>query len=324
MAKLEYKYNPKTLRYEKIARNSSYWIKKGSTFSISGIIFGIVIYVIAYIAFPSLKEHHLMIENAQLKKEYEILNNRLGLVDEVLLDIQERDDNLYRTVYGANAISENVRKGGIGGADRYGKYEGYENSKLVSTTVEKLDQISKSLVVQSKSFDELLNLAKNKSKMMASIPAIQPLRNKDLRRISSGYGSRIHPILKIRRAHMGVDFVAPIGTEIYATGDGKVSKVKDLKRRGYGKHIIIDHGYGYQTVYGHLIRFNVKKGQRVHRGDVIGYLGSTGLSTAPHLHYEVRKKNKYMNPAYYFHNDLNEEEFEQIIEISSRATQSFD
>ena len=123
---------------------------------------------------------------------------------------------------------------------------------------------------------------------------------------------------------MGVDFVAPIGTEIYATGDGKVSKVKDLKRRGYGKHIIIDHGYGYQTVYGHLIRFNVKKGQKVHRGDVIGYLGSTGLSTAPHLHYEVRKKNKYMNPAYYFHNDLNEEEFEQIIEISSRATQSFD
>ena len=189
--------------------------------------------------------------------------------------------------------------------------------------MKKLDRLSKSLVIQSKSFDEVLKLAKNKSKMMSSIPAVQPIRNKDLTRMASGYGIRTDPILKIKRMHFGVDFTAPTGTEIYATGNGKVRTVKASKS-GFGKHVIIDHGYGYQTIYGHLIKFNVKPGQKVKRGDIIGYVGNTGRSTGPHLHYEVKKRGRNVNPAYFFHNDLNEEQFEQMIKISSRDTQSFD
>ena len=216
-----------------------------------------------------------------------------------------------------------MRKAGFGGVNRYTELEGYENSDIVIQTARKLDQITREVYVQSKSYDELIKLATNKEKMLASIPAIQPISNKDLRRTASGWGWRIHPIYKIRKFHYGMDFTAPRGTPVYATGDGVVKRVI-RSRRGYGNQILIDHGYGYVTQYAHLNGFNVKKGQHVKRGDVIGFVGNTGLSTAPHLHYGVLYNGKYVNPINYYFNDLTADEYEKMVTLSQNAGQSFD
>jgi murein DD-endopeptidase MepM/ murein hydrolase activator NlpD len=207
--------------------------------------------------------------------------------------------------------------------NRYTYLEGYSNSDLVIDTKKRLDKLKKRLYVQSKSFDEVVDLAKNKEKMLAAIPAVQPVPNKNLKRVASGYGYRVHPIYKVRKMHWGMDFSAPTGTEIFATGDGLISKVVN-SRRGYGKHVIIDHGYGYKTLYAHMSSIDVKRGQKVKRGDVIGLVGNTGTSNGPHLHYEVIKDGKKINPANYYFNDLTPEEYDLMIELSSSVNQSFD
>ena len=214
----------------------------------------------------------------------------------VLDDIQKRDDNIYRVIFEADPIPSSIRKAGYGGVNRYINLSGYTNSELMISATKKIDQINKQLYIQSKSFDHIIELAKNKQEMLACIPAIQPVANKDLRRMASGYGYRIHPIYKTRKMHHGMDFTAKTGTPIYATGNGTVEKVSNI-RTGYGKHIIIDHGYGYKTLYAHNSKNLVTKGQKVNRGDVIAHVGSNGLSTSPHLHYEVHKDGKKINPV---------------------------
>jgi murein DD-endopeptidase MepM/ murein hydrolase activator NlpD len=251
------------------------------------------------------------------------MDKSLNQISAVLENIKDRDDNIYRVIFEAEPIPNSIRKAGIGGVNRYKDLEGYDNSEILLSTVKKVDQISKQLYIQSKSFDEVIEMAQRKSDMMASIPAIQPVKNKELKRIASGYGRRIDPYYKKLKFHYGVDFSAPKGTPIYATGDGKVAKTK-RSRRGFGNHIVIDHGYGYESLYAHMTKYTVRKGQKVKRGDVIGYVGSTGKSTAPHLHYEVHKDGKKINPAYYFHNDLSPEEFDRMLELSSQENQSFD
>lgn len=244
-------------------------------------------------------------------------------VEKVLSHLQETDDNLYRTIFEAEPISSSLREGGIGGVNRYAELEGYDNSRVVIETAERLDRIRKKVYVQSKSFDDLIELASEKEEMLRRIPAIMPISNKDLKRTASGWGYRIHPIYKIRKFHYGMDFTAPTGTEIYATGDGVIKRVISSKR-GLGKHIVIDHGYGYATTYAHMNRFNVRQGQKVKRGDVIGFVGTTGLSTAPHLHYEVALNGKKVDPANYYFNDLTPAEYERMIELAMRSGQSFD
>jgi murein DD-endopeptidase MepM/ murein hydrolase activator NlpD len=244
-------------------------------------------------------------------------------VEKVLDEIQERDDNIYRVIFEADPIPNSIRKQGFGGINRYEKLLGLSNSELMINTSKKIDQLTKQLYLQSKSFDEVIDLAKNKSNMLASIPAIQPVANKDLKRMASGYGYRIHPIYKTRKMHYGMDFSAKTGTEIYATGDGVVSKIKRSKR-GYGNYVKINHGFGYETLYAHMSKYIVKKGQRVKRGEVIGYVGNSGISTAPHLHYEVRKDNKKINPMNFYYNDLSPEEYEKMLEISLQSNQSLD
>ena len=214
-------------------------------------------------------------------------------------------------------------KAGYGGIDRYKALEGYDNADLIVETTRKLDKLTKQMYVQSKSFDEIVELAKNKSHMLASIPAIQPISNKDLTRIASGFGYRIHPIYKTTKFHEGLDFSAPIGTDIYATGNGIV-KVVENDSRGYGNHVIISHGFGYETLYGHMSKILVRNGQKVNRGDIIGAVGSTGTSTAPHLHYEVIKQGNKIDPISFFYNDLSPEEYQKMIEMSSQSNQSFD
>lgn len=274
--------------------------------------------------FDSPKEKVLKRENAQMRLQYEILSKDLDKVEKVLAHLQETDDNLYRTVFEAEPIPTSLREGGIGGVNRYEELEGYDNSRIVIETAVRLDRIKKKTYVQSRSFDELKDLAGEKEEMLRSLPAIMPISNRDLRRTASGWGYRIHPIYKIRIFHEGMDFTASTGTEIYSTADGTVSRIRSSKR-GYGNHIIIDHGFGYQTLYAHLSRFNnLKAGQSVKRGDVIGYVGSTGLSTAPHLHYEVHLNGKKVDPANYYFNDLTPDQYERMIELSMRSGQSFD
>jgi murein DD-endopeptidase MepM/ murein hydrolase activator NlpD len=282
-----------------------------------------LILLIFYQFFDSPKEKRLKLEIQNLTSQYKVINDDMKQVEKVLDEIQERDDNIYRVIFEADPIPNSIRKQGFGGINRYEKLLGLSNSELMINTSKKIDQLTKQLYLQSKSFDEVIDLAKNKSNMLASIPAIQPVANKDLKRMASGYGYRIHPIYKTRKMHYGMDFSAKTGTEIYATGDGVISKVKKSKR-GYGNYVKVNHGFGYETLYAHMSKYIVKKGQRVKRGEVIGYVGNSGISTAPHLHYEVRKDNKKINPMNFYYNDLSPEEYEKMLEISLQSNQSLD
>ena len=258
-----------------------------------------------------------------LKLQHQILSDRIEIMNDLLNDMQERDDNIYRVIFEAEPISPAVRKAGYGGVDRYQNLLGYANSENVIALTKQLDQIASQLYVQSKSFDEVFEMARNKSEMLSSIPAIQPVNNADINRISSHFGLRTDPFYKVKKLHSGIDFSAPLGTEIYATGDGTVIEV-DKARWGHGNKIVIDHGFGYKTVYAHLQKFEVKKGQKVKRGQLIGRVGNTGKSTAPHLHYEVHKNGRAVNPIHFFFNDLTPEEYELILELSTLPSQTMD
>jgi len=323
MAKVKYKFNHNSLKYDKIVLSNKQKFYRILTYLTATILIGIIYNLVFALFFDTPKEKGLIRENAQLADQYYNLNNRFELVEHTLEDLKKRDDNIYRVIFEAEPIPASVRMAGVGGVNRYKDLQGYKSSKLVMETSQRLDKITKQIYVQTKSYDEVIELAKNKEKMVACVPAIMPISNKDLRRTASGWGWRIHPIYKIRKFHYGMDFTASTGTEIYATGDGVVELV-DNSMRGYGKRIIIDHGFGYKTLYGHLNDFNVRMGQKVKRGDVIGFVGSTGTSTAPHLHYEVIMNNQKVNPVHYYFNDLTAEEFDKMIFISSNSGQSFD
>ena len=323
MSKIKYYYDKKTLSYKPIESTGIDKFKNFIVYFTSSAILAFFILLIFFQYFDSPKEKRLKNEINNLISQYEIINSDLEQIELVLDDIQKRDDNIYRTIFEADPIPTSIRKQGFGGVNRYKKLSGYSNSDLIINTSKKIDQLTKQLYLQSKSFEEVVDLAKNKSKMLASIPAIQPVANKDLKRMTSGYGYRIHPIYKTRKMHYGMDFSAKTGTEIYATGDGVVSKVRRSKR-GYGNYVKINHGFGYETLYAHMSKYIVKKGQKVKRGEVIGYVGNTGISTAPRLHYEVRKEKKKINPVNFYYNDLTPEEYEKMLEISSQYNQSFD
>ncbi len=323
MAKIKYYYDTKTLSYKRIKLSNTEKAKKYLLFISSSLLLSLIIIFMFFQFFDSPKEKRLKNEIENLTDQYNIIDNNIKEIEIVLDDIQKRDDNIYRTIFEADPIPNSIRKQGFGGVNRYKKLSGFSNSEIIINTTKKIDQLTKQLYLQSKSFDEIINLAKNKTKMLSSIPAIQPVSNKDLSRMASGYGYRIHPIYKTRKLHAGMDFSAKNGTEIYATGDGVVSKVRK-SRRGYGNHVKINHGFGYETLYAHMSKYIVKRGQKVKRGEIIGYVGNTGTSVAPHLHYEVHKDKKNINPVNFYYNDLNPDEYEKMLEISSQSNQSFD
>lgn len=244
-------------------------------------------------------------------------------IDEVIGNIEERDNNLYRTYFNSAPIPTEQRKAGFGGVNRYKELEGYNNSQLVIDTRKRVDVLSKELVIQSRSLDEIFRLAKEKSKLLLAIPAIQPVRNENLQQIASGFGYRTDPFTKVRKFHEGMDFSARTGTPIFATGDGVVTRA-DATASGYGNHIIITHGYGYQTLYGHLSKYKAKRGQRVKRGDIIGYVGSTGRSEAPHLHYEVHKNGTVVNPLNFYYGNISAAEYVAISKVANQENQSLD
>jgi len=323
MAKVKYYYDTKTLSYKRIQLSKLSKVKKLLYFILSSAFLGLIMSIAFFQFFDSPKEKMLNREIKQLISQYEITQKKLQQVEIVLDDIQHRDDNIYRVIFEADPIPKTIRKAGYGGVNRYQNLKGYKNSDLIISTTKKIDQITKQLYIQSKSFDYIITLAENKEKMLASIPAIQPVSNKDLSRMASGYGYRIHPIYKTNKFHAGMDFSAKTGTPIYSTGDGTVYKVRKSKR-GYGNHVVINHGFGYKTLYAHMSKYTVKKGQKIKRGDIIGYVGNTGTSVAPHLHYEVHKDGKKINPVNFYYNDLTPAQYEKMLEICSQNNQSFD
>lgn len=323
MPKAKYYFNTHSLKYEKVV--ISIWKRVLHVFGwlATALVFSAVIILVAYSYMDSPKEKQLKREINELTLQYEILQQRMSQADAVLKDLEHNDDNIYRVIFEAEPIPESVREAGYGGINKYRELEGYDNSGLMIETAMKIDKLAKQLYIQSKSYDEIFDLAKNKTQMLASIPAIQPVSNKDLTRIASGFGYRIHPIYKTSILHTGLDFTAPVGTEIYATGNGVISKI-EYNGRGYGHNVIISHGFGYETLYAHMNTINVRQGQKINRGDVIGFVGNSGTSTGPHLHYEVLKNGNKINPVNFFYNDLTPEEYEKMLEISSRPNQSFD
>ncbi len=323
MAKHKYVFNPSTLTYEKFRHPVRRKLGRGLLYFMAGLVYAALVLFLAYNFFDSPKEKVLKRELAQMKFQYDVINDRMDQVMAVMNELQDRDDNIYRVIFEAEPVPTEVREAGYGGADRYARLEGYKNSDLLIETTKKLDQITSQLVVQSKSFDDVFEMAKNKAKFLASMPAIQPINNKDLKRLSSYFGYRMDPFYKVMKFHEGVDFSAPVGTDIYSTGDGTVVKISKAKR-SYGHSVLIDHGFGYQTFYAHCSKIMVKKGQKVKRGQVIAMVGNTGKSTAPHLHYEVRKSGKTIDPINFFFNDLTPDEYDLILELSSRPSQSLD
>ncbi|MFZ1689070.1 MAG: M23 family metallopeptidase [Flavobacteriales bacterium] len=323
MPEHKYRFNPKTLAYERIKLTPWQRVKRVLFVLLPGLLVGGIAFATLYSLVDSPKEASLRRENEQLLAQYVLLNRQMEEIDAVLYDVRRRDDNIYRVIFEADPIPPEVRQAGSGGVDRYQGLKGYASSDRVIETRRRLDKIAKQLVVQSVSFDEVAALAVRKQDMLASIPAVQPISNKDLTMISSGFGMRLHPIHKIVKFHAGMDFTAPIGKEVYATGDGRVTYA-DYGTNGYGIHVIIDHGFDYQTLYGHLSELKVRPGQRVKRGDVIGLVGNTGLSAGPHVHYEVHKNGEPIDPANYFFNDLSAEEYARMLELSRNASQSLD
>ena len=323
MSKHKYKYNPNTLSYEKVEIGIWKRILRILLWIAPSVVFGLILAFVVTRRIDSPKEKELKSELLQTNKELKRLQSDMKLVNEVLDVIQSRDEDLYRAALYADKFPEELRMMGTGGSDKYDYLSKLSNSELLISASEQMDKLERRLNAQSMSFRELLKLAKEKEKLLACIPAIQPVRNADLKRRISGFGFRIDPIYKTKQMHTGMDFTADKGTEVYVTGDGYVEEI-ERKKWGYGNCIIVNHGYGYKTRYAHLSAFKVKKGQKIKRGELIGLIGSTGKSTGPHLHYEVEVNGKKVNPIGYYHSDLSPEQFEQLLEMSENSYQSMD
>ena len=322
MRKVYYIYNPKTRTYDRI-----YPTVRQRAISILRRLFvgmglGASSFIILLFIFGSPSEKELRIENARLLAQYNVLSHRLDEALGVMQDIQQRDDNLYRVVLQADPVSDAIRKAGYGGTNRYEQLMDMANAELVMNTTQKMDMLNRQLYIQSKSFDEVVDLCKGHDEMLKCIPAIMPVSNKDLKKTASGYGTRIDPIYNTPKFHAGMDFSANIGTPVYATGDGKV--IKAGWETGYGNLIQVDHGFGYVTWYAHLSKYKVRPGQKVVRGEVIGEVGNTGKSTGPHLHYEVHVKGKVQNPVNYYFMDLSAEDYDKMVQIAANHGKVFD
>ena len=325
MSKVKYYYDQDTLSYRPIKVTNKNRISNVILFILASLFFGITALLILLnsdiINTPAEIVQKRSLRNYEL--QFDILNKKLTQLEAVVSNVEDRDNNLYRVYFEASSIPEEQRRAGFGGVNRYSDLEGYDNSDLIINTTKRLDILIKQTVVQSRSLDEIEKLAENKEALIEAIPTIQPIKNKDLTRMASGFGYRIDPFTKKRRFHYGMDFTAKKGTPIYATGNGRIKRA-DHRSSGYGNHIRIDHGFGYVSLYAHLSKFNVRRGQKVKRGDIIGYVGNSGRSVGPHLHYEIFKDNKKINPLNFYYGNLSPKEFEALLTQSKQENQSMD
>lgn len=323
MAKIKYYYDTESCRYERIKVSSWDIFFNLLGFLVVSTFIGLGIFFATdhYLESPAKAE--LRKENEELRLYYDLLEQDMQATTDMLSVLQERDDDIYRVLFGVEPIPDEIRSAGIGGSNRYRELleKGLQREELILSNLKKIDEMKKQMYIQTKSYDEIVKMASTKEERMASLPAIQPISNKELKRLASGFGYRIHPIYKVKKMHEGTDFSVKKGTPVYATGDG-IIKWTRTSFSGYGKQIEIDHSFGYVTKYAHLNEFVVKKGQRVKRGELIAYSGNTGGSTAPHLHYEVIKNGKKVNPAYFFYQDVSDAEYAEILRLSEIENQS--
>lgn len=322
MKRQKYIFNAKTLTFEVFKISTARKVGRIVLVALSVIGMAFLFAVLIFTFFKSPKEKIQARELEYMKLQYEIMDDRMKMYEEVLADLEQRDNNIYRVVFDAEPIPSIKRRSGLANANRYANLEGYRNSERVISASKKLDVIASQLYYQSLSYDEVFEMARNKEDMLACIPAIMPMRVDDIKYISSYFGYRPDPIYNIAKFHEGIDFSTSMNAEIYATGDGVVDI--DKTQWGYGKMVTVNHGFGYKSVYAHLNKFAVRQGQRVKRGQLIGYAGTSGKSTGVHLHYEVRKDGVPIDPIHFFFNDLTPDQYEQILEQSTLPTKTMD
>jgi murein DD-endopeptidase MepM/ murein hydrolase activator NlpD len=323
MKKIKYYYNTHTLRYEKLVTPLRVKLLRLFSFMTVSLVTGGLIAWAAFRFLGSPGEKLLRMENQRLRANYDDVDRQLDDLRLKMAELERRDNNVYRSIFEATPIPDSARAEAIAARKEVERVEKMDNGQLISSIQSIIGNLNKRISVQGKSYDELQVLVKSKEKLLAGTPAIQPVSNKDLDRIASGFGVRIDPIYKTPKMHAGLDFTAPQGTPIYATADGRVT-VAGNENDGYGNHVEINHGYGYETLYGHMVRVKAHRGQMVKRGEIIGFVGSTGKSTGPHCHYEVHKNGRKLDPIYFFYNDLTPAQFDAMLKRAQASNQSFD
>ena len=318
----KYHINPETLAMERVEQGFMYWLRRSGWYILGGMCLGVLFFFLFFWVFPSPTERALIQEKENLEAQVEVLTSQVDQMQVVLSDLSQRDDNLYRVLFGAEPIPLSVRQGASRKIAYYDELAKMTNSQLTADLAMKVDMLEKGLYVQAKSYDDLIEMARTQENRMDYIPAIQPVMNKDLTRVASGYGVRIDPVYHVRRMHTGMDFTAPTGTDVYATGNGTVTFVG--WKQGYGNTVVIEHGFGYSTLYAHLYKQLVRTGQKVKRGDIIALAGNTGKSTGPHLHYEVRQQNHPIDPRNFYFYDLSPEDYDRMIQLSNNFGEMLD
>lgn len=323
MKKIKYFYNTHTLRYEKLITPLRVKLLRLFGFIATALVTSAIISYFAFRFVGSPTEKLVRAQNERLKDRFQQLDDQLKALQQQMVELEKRDNNVYRSIFEAKPIPDSARVQALEKQQEVAKVEGMEQTELINSIYSSIGNLKARMAVQNKSYIELAGLMNNKEKLLASTPAIQPVSNKDLSRIASGFGYRIDPIYKTVKYHAGLDFTAPQGTPIYATADGVVS-MAGFSNGGYGNHVIIDHGYGYETLYGHMVRVKARAGEHVKRGEIIGYVGSTGKSTGPHCHYEVHKNGQKLDPVYFFYNDLGPQQYDELLKRAAASNQSFD
>jgi len=323
MAKIKYFYNTHTLRYEKLETPLRVKLLRIFGFIAAAIVSAIIIVAFAFQYLDSPEELVLKQQLEDYKENYSLINNRLKQLQQQMAELENRDNQVYRAIFEANPIPDSARAKQNELNAEIRLVQRLSDDQLINGMIEQLNVLSARVSVQNRSYEQIDDMIKNKEKLLAAIPAIQPVSNKNLSRVASGFGYRIDPVYKVTKFHAGLDFTAPQGTPIYATADGTV-KVSGNLNNGFGNHVIINHGYGYESLYGHMYRIKARQGQSVKRGEVIGWVGNTGKSTGPHCHYEVHKNGQPINPIYFFYNDLTPEQFDRILKLAAASNQSFD
>jgi murein DD-endopeptidase MepM/ murein hydrolase activator NlpD len=323
MKKIKYFYNTHTLRYEKLVTPLRVKFLRFIAFIATAFVTAALISYFAFQFVGSPNEKYLRIQNSQLKQDFEDLNDSVAQIQMKMAELEKRDNSVYRSIFEASPLPDSARATFLEKQKEIARVERMSGNELVRSISMTLTNLKSRIAAQKASYNEIAGLINNKEKLLAATPAIQPVSNKDLKRIASGFGYRIDPIYKTVKMHAGLDFTAAQGTPIYATANGVV-KTAGNTGNGYGNHVVINHGYGYETLYGHMVRVKARAGQRVERGDLIGYVGSTGKSTGPHCHYEVHKNGQKLDPVYFFYNDLSPQQFDELLKRASASNQSFD
>lgn len=323
MKKIKYYYNTSTLRYEKLETPLRVTLLRVLGFIAGSLVTAVIIVSVAFRIIDSPKEKILRQQYESARQNYELLSSNVRDLQHQMAELEKRDNDVYRAIFEANPIPDSARAKAMEKQKEIKLIQGMDQHDLSGSVAANLNNLIKRVAYQERSYEEIAGFIKNKEVLLACTPAIQPVSNKDLNRIASGFGYRIDPVYKTVKMHAGLDFAAPQGTPIYATANGTI-RIAGNTGNGYGNHVIINHGYGYETLYGHMYKVKVKARQKVKRGEIIGYVGSTGKSTGPHCHYEVHKNGRALDPVYFFYNDLTPEQFDRLLKMAAASNQSLD